>query len=464
MIKVFEHHIPLGTLVELLVDGVLCVLAVVLATGTIVATAGVEPLPLPQGLIAAGLLALIMSLLYAALGVYRHEMPTPRSALVRTLLALVIGAAPTYLMFDLFVGGLYTGHLVVYVLIYLLAGLFLVRQTGLGSRFHAFGARKVLIVGTGAEAQRVAADLRQRSYRQFKVVGFFPESNATAEHLRLEERIFSGDEPLDRVARRERVDEVIVAVKEQRGGVLPLRELLECRIGGVPVRSLAEFYERSKGEVRLDSLKASWLIYGRGFVQHPTRTITKRLFDVVVSLALFLFTWPIMLLTACAIALEDGGPVFFRQERVGYRGRSFMVLKFRSMRTDAERDGVARWAMANDSRVTRVGRVIRKLRIDELPQLLNVLSGEMSLVGPRPERPPFVADLERQIPFYGVRHSVKPGVTGWAQVRTGYGSSIEDAKSKLQFDLYYVKNHTLFLDMLVILETVRVVLFREGAQ
>ena len=170
-----------------------------------------------------------------------------------------------------------------------------------------------------------------------------------------------------------------------------------------------------------------------------------------------------MLGAAIAIVMEDGGPMLFRQERVGYRGQPFMVLKFRSMRIDAERDGVARWATKNDSRITRVGGFMRKMRIDELPQLLNVLKGEMSLVGPRPERPHFVSDLEAQVPFYGIRHSVKPGVTGWAQVRFSYASSVDDARRKLQFDLYYVKNHTLWLDVLVIVETVRVVLMRKGA-
>jgi lipopolysaccharide/colanic/teichoic acid biosynthesis glycosyltransferase len=171
-----------------------------------------------------------------------------------------------------------------------------------------------------------------------------------------------------------------------------------------------------------------------------------------------------MLLTALAVRLESRGPIIYRQERVGLGGQSFMCLKFRSMRTDAEKDGVARWATKNDSRVTRVGSFIRKCRIDELPQLISVLRGEMSLVGPRPERPSFVSQLQEQIPFYDIRHSVKPGVTGWAQVRYSYGASIEDARRKHQFDLYYVKNNSLFLDLLVLVETVSVVLFREGAQ
>jgi sugar transferase (PEP-CTERM system associated) len=275
--------------------------------------------------------------------------------------------------------------------------------------------------------------------------------------------VYARGTDLVKLIQRLRVQEVIVAVREQRGGVLPLRELLECRISGVPVTDLAGFYERVRGEVPIESLKASWLIYGQGFAQDGARTVIKRAFDIVVSTALLILTLPVMLLTSVAIFLESGLPIIYRQERVGRGGRPFTCLKFRSMRNDAEKDGVARWAAAGDSRITRVGRIIRKMRIDELPQLINVLRGDMSLVGPRPERPCFVNELKEQIRFYDIRHSVKPGLTGWAQVRYCYGASVEDASRKLEYDLYYVKNHSLFLDFLILVETVRVILFREGA-
>jgi sugar transferase (PEP-CTERM system associated) len=239
--------------------------------------------------------------------------------------------------------------------------------------------------------------------------------------------------------------------------------LLACRIRGIPILDLAGFYERAKSEVPIDSLKASWLVYGHGFVQGRARQAAKRTFDILSSAFLLLLASPIMLITMIAIKLDSRGPVLYSQERVGLGGRSFMCLKFRSMGTDAEKDGVARWATKNDSRVTRVGAVIRKTRIDELPQLLSVLRGEMSMVGPRPERPSFVKQLKEQIPFYDVRHSIKPGVTGWAQVRYSYGASVDDARKKHQYDLYYVKNNSLLLDLLVLIETVSVVLFREGA-
>jgi sugar transferase (PEP-CTERM system associated) len=221
---------------------------------------------------------------------------------------------------------------------------------------------------------------------------------------------------------------------------------------------------KHSGQIRLESLYAGWLIFGDGFSQGSARTIVKRIFDIVCATFLILLSLPVMLIAALAIVIENGFPVFYRQERVGLNGRLFNVIKFRSMRRDAEKDGKPVWAKAQDNRVTKVGRIIRKLRVDELPQLFSVLTGDMSLVGPRPERPFFVDQLTKEIPFYAVRHSVKPGVTGWAQVRYHYGATVEDSAEKLQYDLYYVKNHSLFLDILVLFETVGVVLTGKGAQ
>jgi sugar transferase (PEP-CTERM system associated) len=253
-------------------------------------------------------------------------------------------------------------------------------------------------------------------------------------------------------------------VKEQRGGAIAMDDLLSCRLNGIRVTRLADFLERARGAVPLGSFNASWLVYGDGFSQGRARAVIKRLFDVVVSGGLLVLASPIIALAALAIRLESAGPVIYRQQRVGCGGLLFAVLKFRSMRQDAEGDGKPRWATAGDSRVTRIGRFIRRTRIDELPQLINVLRGEMSFVGPRPERPFFVEQLTRDIPFYGLRHSVKPGITGWAQVRYSYGATVEEAAKKLEYDLYYVKNNSLFLDLVVLLETVRVVLFGEGAR
>jgi len=260
------------------------------------------------------------------------------------------------------------------------------------------------------------------------------------------------------------VDEIVVALSERRGGSMPMRELLDCKLYGVRVMDIAAYFEKNLGQIRLDALSAGYLIFGEGFNQGFLRSTVKRLFDLLCASVLVLLASPLMLLAAIAIVMEGGGPILYRQERVGLNGRIINVVKFRSMRTDAERDGVPKWASAGDSRVTRIGRVLRKLRIDELPQLFSVIKGDMSLVGPRPERPYFVDQLTSEIPFYAVRHSVKPGVTGWAQVRYQYGSSISDTTEKLQYDLYYVKNHSLFLDLVVLFETVGVVLTGKGAQ
>jgi sugar transferase (PEP-CTERM system associated) len=239
---------------------------------------------------------------------------------------------------------------------------------------------------------------------------------------------------------------------------------LECRLRGIEITDLASFFERERCQLHLESLNMSWMIFGAGFRQGFVRETVKRFFDVMTSAVLVLVTLPIMILTALCIYLEDRGPVFYRQERVGQGGRVFTIFKVRSMRDDAERDGQPRWAGAGDNRTTTVGRIIRKLRIDELPQILNVLRGDMSFVGPRPERPFFVEQLASKIPYYGARHSIKPGITGWAQVRYPYGASLDDAVEKLQYDLYYVKNHTLFLDIMVLIETVQVVLWGKGAR
>jgi sugar transferase (PEP-CTERM system associated) len=260
------------------------------------------------------------------------------------------------------------------------------------------------------------------------------------------------------------VNEIVVAVQNRRGGALPIRELLICKLNGIKVTDSAAFFEREACQIRVDSLQPSWLVFGNGFDQGFFRIWCKKSFDLVVSLCVLIVALPILLITALLIFAEDRGPVFYRQERVGKDGHPFMVLKFRSMRADAERGGTPQWASANDPRTTRIGRIIRLLRIDEFPQILNVLKGDMSFVGPRPERPYFVEQLCKEVPYYNVRHSVKPGITGMAQVRYQYGASVADAIQKLQYDLYYVKNNSLFLDLLILIDTLQVVILGKGSR
>jgi sugar transferase (PEP-CTERM system associated) len=408
--------------------------------------------------------SLVMALLYSFVGLYRHRNLGLGSIFLRVAFTFVVGGYITYLTIKYIEYDGYASRLVGYALLYLLGGLAIYRGVAWMVR-QMVGVRRVLIVGTGPDAQQVWGDLRSgEQWSGYEIVGFVPTAGQDgAMPAGDAATVFDSRRRLVDLVREHRVTEIIVAVREQRGGGVPMDQLLDCRIGGVPIVDLAGFYERARNEVPVDSLKASWLVYGEGFVQGGVRQFTKRVFDVASSSVLLFLASPIMLLTALAIRLDSPGPVLYRQERVGLSGRSFQCIKFRSMRTDAEKDGVARWASKNDSRITRVGAFIRKTRIDELPQLISVLSGEMSMVGPRPERPSFVSQLREQIPYYDLRHTVKPGLTGWAQVRYAYGASLEDARRKHQFDLYYVKNNSVLLDLQVLIETVSVVLFREGA-
>jgi len=322
--------------------------------------------------------------------------------------------------------------------------------------------QRVLVFGTGARARMVGTALL-KSDPSVDLVGYYAGPNEQ-EAMVSAWGLLSMTNSLTDIVKDQQVDEIVVALSERRGGSMPLRELLDCKLQGVKVVDIATHFERTLGQIGLESLSAGWLIFGDGFGTGWLRAMIKRLFDIVSAIILIVLALPVMLLTAVLILLEDGFPILYFQERVGQNGRLFNVVKFRSMRTDAEKDGKPRWAQAKDDRVTRVGRVIRKLRIDELPQLFSVLAGAMSMVGPRPERPFFVDKLTQEIPYYAIRHSVKPGVTGWAQVRYQYGSSVEDAAEKLQYDLYYVKNHSLLLDIVVMFETIGVVVMRKGAQ
>ncbi len=324
--------------------------------------------------------------------------------------------------------------------------------------------RRVLVLGGGRRAEMVIHRMRRRVDRRgFNVIGFvaMPGESTTVPV----ERLVANDEALSVYARRQQVNEIVVATEDRRG-MLPMEQLIACRQQGIVVTDLITFFERELGKVKLGLIDPSWLVFSPGFDASPLRRISKRTFDIVAAGVVLLLAWPLMLGAALAIRLESGRgqPILYRQERVGERGRPFPLIKFRSMRTDAEKDGIARWASKQDDRVTRVGRFIRKVRIDELPQLWNVLRGDMSLIGPRPERPQFVADLAKKLRYYDLRHCVKPGLAGWAQLNYPYGATEEDAAEKLKYDLFYVKNHNLMLDLMILLQTVEVVLFRRGAR
>ncbi len=330
---------------------------------------------------------------------------------------------------------------------------------------------RVLVYGAGRSAETISGLRRRADRRGFTVVGYVrppaDESGraATERPAFPPERVLEGSVGLLELCKRLDVDEVVVAVDDRRR-TFPIRELLECRLAGVDVTELLTFLERESGRVRIDMLNPSWIIFGEGFRRGSLRQLTSRALDLIAGMVLLVVSLPAVVATAIAIKVEDGlrAPVLYRQERVGLGGRAFLLKKFRSMRIDAEAPGEARWAQRNDPRVTRVGAVIRRLRIDELPQVLNVLRGDMSLVGPRPERPEFVASLAEKIPYYVERHCVKPGITGWAQLCYPYGSSEQDALEKLQYDLYYIKNNSLLLDLVILVQTAEVALFGKGAR
>jgi len=324
--------------------------------------------------------------------------------------------------------------------------------------------RRVIVLGAGQRAAQIHNRMRRRSDRRgFCLLGYVQGPNENI--LVPAELLLDTRESLAGYARRVKLDEIVVGVDDRRGS-LPMDDLLACRQLGVQITDLTTFVEREAGRVQLTMLDPSWLVFSGGFNASPFALFVKRAFDIGASLTIALLCWPVMLAVVAAIRIESGRgqPILYRQERVGEHGRSFWLYKFRSMRTDAEMDGVARWAKSNDDRVTRVGRICRKLRFDELPQLWNVIRGDMSIVGPRPERPQFVSDLETKIRYYSLRHSIKPGLAGWAQLSYPYGASEEDAAEKLKYDLFYVKNHNLFLDMVILIETVEVVLFGRGAR
>lgn len=323
---------------------------------------------------------------------------------------------------------------------------------------------RVLVYGSGFAASTITSSMRRKTDRQgFNIVGFV---RVEGEEPRVTgERIINLRQPLGEYARQTEIDQIVVALDNIHDHA-PTDELFRCRLQGIKVLNLVNFFEREAGKILVDFASPGWMSLTENLRSGSSNTVSKRLFDLIASFILLMGTWPVMVATAIAIWLEDGfgSPIFFSQERVGLNGKAFRVLKFRSMTVDAESDGKARWATKNDSRITRVGAFIRRTRIDELPQIFNVLSGEMAFIGPRPERPEFVRELAERIPYYNSRHAVKPGITGWAQLCYPYGASEEDARQKLQFDLYYVKNHSLFLDFMITLSTVEVVLFGKGAR
>jgi len=460
MFRMFNHWVRWRSLAQMLFDFSFVIVGIIIAMMWVY---NGLPVNHKQVLLFAALLAAAMLVINFWLGFYQRM--SNRNLLqdrARAVLSLYLAVPVAYGIYALLP---VTGINREFMQLSAMSAVFGMLVTRLGiSQISQSGilARRIMVFGSGAKALAVQRALN-RSDPSARIIGFFPAPNE--EHPAVPaDAVIDANRSLASAALTLKADEIVVALTDRRSGAMPLRELLDCKLQGVRVLDLASHFEQTLGQIRLESLYAGWLIFGDGFSQGTLRAVVKRLFDIVCAMILIVVSVPIMLFAAIAIVIEDGFPVLYRQERVGLNGRLFKVIKFRSMRNDAEKDGKPVWASKQDSRVTKVGKVIRKLRIDELPQLFSVLKGDMSLVGPRPERPFFVDQLTKEIPFYAVRHSVKPGVTGWAQIRYHYGDTVEDSAEKLQYDLYYVKNHSLFLDILVLIETVGVVLTGKGAQ
>jgi len=462
VIRIFNHYVSKMAFILLLVELVMLLASVSVASAIWVSD-GQGHFRAENLYVSSLTFALVIIFSMSALGMYQHGsregMRTtlfrimPSFALGFALLSALIAVRP-----EMYFGrGVSSAIFAIGAL-----GVVLARLVVFKSAESALLEARLIFIGSGSMA-RECMDLAgsKFGFHQFKVVGCIPV--AGEEGVVHEACLLPMGDSLLTMARKYEASEVVVTLSNRRESGFPTRELLECALGGVRVIDAATFFEREACQIRLDSLQPSYLIFGGGFDQSFYRATSKRLFDLFASVLVGLIAMPVMLVTAAAIRLDDGGPVFYRQERVGRDGRVFRVLKFRSMHKNAE-EGVPTWATANDPRATRVGRIIRTLRIDELPQIFNVFRGEMSFVGPRPERAYFVDELAREVPYYNVRHGIKPGITGLAQVRYQYGASTQDAIQKLQYDLYYVKNNSLFLDLLILIDTVQVVLMGKGSR
>ena len=461
MIRLFKHYIPHAVILLGLID-----IALLITVGEAAWRVRANQIAMDLGPLGArmgqliGYAAVVLTAMIAV-GVYGADsLRSMRFATARLLVAVSLGIiAITFV--DFVLGGHnFWRSTLAYAMLGSVIALVLNRLVVGGILGASAFRRRVLVLGAGFRADRLK-QLSEKPESGFVIVGYVLMTES--EPVIAEAIPRTAIHNLTRHVENLGVSEVVLALEERRNS-LPLADLLRIKTTGVHVNDFSSFIERETGRVDLDSVNPSWLIFSDGFSSgRAISSVAKRLFDIAASSLLLVLTAPVIALFALAVKLDSKGPAFFRQTRVGLFGQDFDVIKLRSMRTDAEANG-AQWATKDDPRVTRLGKFIRKVRIDELPQTWSVLKGEMSFVGPRPERPEFVAELEEHLPFYAERHMVKPGITGWAQINYPYGASVEDSRHKLEYDLYYAKNYTPFLDLLILLQTLRVVLWHEGAR
>jgi sugar transferase (PEP-CTERM system associated) len=466
-VRFLGQYIPASLAVLALIEALLCFLALYAAVcirfqvglsglATLVEEFG----PLwPRGVA----FSIIVMTCLLAFGLYNSRQRAQLSGvLARLLLALLVSSCVFAALFYAFPSRHLLRGVMALAVVLAVCGVLTSRMIFARVADEGIFRRRVLVYGAGYAAAALTRLRRSADRGAFALVGFVQPPGE--ERAVPSERLLEYDGDLCALCERIGVTEVVVAMDDRRRG-FPIPELLDCRLAGVDVTELLTFLERETGRVHIDVLNPSWMIFGQGFKRDPLRLFSSRALDLFASCCVLVVALPAMMLTFLAIKIEDGwrAPALYRQARVGLGGQVFKVLKFRSMHQDAELNG-AQWAQHADPRVTRVGAIIRKLRIDELPQVFNVLSGQMSFVGPRPERPEFVAQLAEKIPYYVQRHCVKPGITGWAQLCYPYGSSEGDALEKLQYDLYYIKNNNLLFDLAILIQTAEVVLFGKGAR
>ena len=462
MIRLFKHYVPYAVLLLGIVDAVLLVVAGEIGWVVRAHQIGMAVEPIHTRVLQLATFAAALQIALVAVGAYGvASFLSLRFAAARLAVAFSLGVIFQSLIFFLVPALTFWRSNLLYAT--LIAAVLLVTVRAVLGRLLGGDTfkRRVVVLGAGHRAARILA-LSQQPGINFVAAGFVAMGEAEA--------VVDGAVPRADIPNLAahivdlNAGEVVLALEERRNA-LPLKDLLRVRTTGVQVIEISTFLERETGRIDLNSVNPSWLIFSDGFASgRMLSSVFKRAFDIVASLILLAVTLPVILVTALAIKLESRGPAFYRQRRVGLYNQGFDILKLRSMRQDAEVAGKAVWAAEDDPRITRIGRFIRKVRIDELPQTWTVLRGEMSFVGPRPERPQFVDELETQLPYYAERHMVKPGITGWAQINYPYGASIEDARHKLEYDLYYAKNYSPFLDMLILLQTLRVVLWPTGAR
>lgn len=460
MIKLFRHYVPLTQLIKAMLEFFLLLMCIPLGVKLTATSAFNFQDTLFTGFIYACVVLIIMT----ACGLYnRHLRDKLASTVLRGAVALIVSVMIMSSIFYFHPEMAMSHEAFVYTIAFSALVLLSVRYSCyLLIKTNRLYRKKVLVYGAGRRANLIGQLRRKKDRQHFNCIGYLPVNN---EKIKVDaENVIDVPDSLLEYVKANYINEIIVALDDQRNA-LSTKDLLDCKVYGTDIIKLSAFLEKHSGRIRLQTIQPSNLIFSNGFIRSRINERTKRLIDLIYALILFAVTWPVMLITALAIMLESGfkGSIFYKQTRVGQHNINFDVIKFRSMSMDAEKNG-AQWAQKNDSRVTKVGKFIRKARIDELPQLFNVLKGEMSFVGPRPERPEFVADFSKSIEYYEMRHFVKPGITGWAQVCYPYGATEEDTKNKLEFDLYYLKNYGLFLDSMIILHTVQVVLWGQGSR